>query len=396
MNSLRERLARFDGSPRPVVRRDAIDRECAWAQRLGWTKSSELVDWHLVRSEFGPALDAVDRSSWHRLTGDHELPPLPWAILDTETTGLESGTGTLVIVTAVLRIEASGSRLIQRFLPDPAAEDSFLRGLCEDLAGLGALLSYNGKSFDLPRLRARLRLHKMGESQLDRPHLDLVHFCRRLAAGWLEDARLASVETHLLGLQRQGDLPGAEVPAIYRRWLQCGDADDLDRVFSHNRRDVEHLHLLLQHVAALLANPTESQLPESCGLAIGRLLEARQLWGEAEHCYASLLQRSGPKFLPRVGLHWARLARRRGDLALAMRLCESIAGERWEGVLARIELAKLYEHKLRDFDAAHAQTQTALRELSQLSVHAEDLALRLQLRLERLQRRRSVRAAESA
>ena len=396
MSSLQERLARFDRSPRPnvVVRRRA-DRDLSWAHAIGLSLCGQGESAHLVRRVPLGELAGLDAASWHRLSGEQLLPARPWAILDTETTGLESGTGTLVFVTAVLRVESDSACLIQRFLIEPAGEASFLRAFCEDIGDAQAFLSYNGKSFDLPRLRARLRMHRMPDACLERPHLDLLHVCRRLTSGWLADARLSSIERHLLGIERHDDVPGAEVPAIYRQWLQTGASDRLDRVLLHNRLDVENLHALSQRLSQLVSQPRDCNVPAAVGLAIGRLLEQRGRIAEAEACYQSVLESSPPSLTPRIVLRLARLARRRGDYEHAANLWHSIAGEALEGILARIELAKLYEHKRRDFAAASQQTRAALAALSATSTRGNELGARLQERLSRLSRKLPSRLEES-
>jgi uncharacterized protein YprB with RNaseH-like and TPR domain len=395
MSSLRDRLARFDRSARQVTAERPGERRYDWALPLGLTLCGEGLAAHLVRRVELPALAGLDAASWFRLSGAAVTPKLPWAILDTETTGLESGTGTLVFVTAVLRLDAGEAELIQRFLIEPAGEAAFLHAFCRDLDGVGALLSYNGKSFDLPRLRSRLRLHRLPAAFLDGPHLDLMHLCRALTADWLADARLCTVERHLLGEERPDDLPGAEVPAIYRRWLQDGDATCLGRVLLHNRRDVENLHALAQRLAGILARPIEQDLPPVVTLAAGRVLERRGLWGEAEACFRAALASGAPAAPGRIVLRLARLARRRGDFETAGRLWQSIAGPTPDGILARIELAKLYEHRRRDLPAAAAQTQAALDELSDSPRCGELLPL-LQRRLARIARKSPAALWDSA
>jgi hypothetical protein len=212
MDDLRQRLARFDrpGTPRPEVAppdreplRRLLDAGARWH---GVAPSGYLK----VERDLG---NPVPRTCIDSIADD--LGP-DVIVLDTETTGLESGTGTLVFVVGLVRWSASGLRLTQLFLPEPAGERAFLQAVADELSPVGGLLSYNGRGFDVPRLRSRMRLHRIDESGLDLPHLDLLHLTRRVVRGWLPDARLKTVEDHFLGRPRHGDLPGEFAPDNWR------------------------------------------------------------------------------------------------------------------------------------------------------------------------------------
>jgi hypothetical protein len=177
--------------------------------------------------------------------------------LDTETTGLAGGTGTTAFMVGLSWIEGRALRLVQWLLAGFAAEAALMTRVAEKLAAGGAIVSFNGKSFDLPLLKTRARL--LGR-ELDvgaSVHVDLLHATRRLLhAGW-PDCRLRTVEAHALRLERTDDLPGAEAPAAWRRWLSDADASGLVRVLDHNRADLLSLVALL----ALLERPTVREAP---------------------------------------------------------------------------------------------------------------------------------------
>ncbi len=129
--------------------------------------------------------------------------------------------------------------------------------MSERLTRAGVIVSFNGKSFDLPLLKARARLAGTDLPTDGRAHLDLLHVTRRLLhSGW-PDCRLRTAEARALRLERTDDLPGAEAPAAWRRWLQHGDGSALGRVADHNRADLLALVALL----ALLERPTAREAP---------------------------------------------------------------------------------------------------------------------------------------
>ena len=75
--------------------------------------------------------------------------------------------------------------------------------------------------------------------------------CRSFAgssATGMPDARLASVESELLGLRRGADVAGWEIPGRYLDYLRWGEPGPLVDVVRHNDEDVRSLARLLVHV----------------------------------------------------------------------------------------------------------------------------------------------------
>ena len=194
-----------------------------------------------------------------RSLGSFDAPVAPEALLclDTETTGLAGGTGTVAFMVGLAWLESGALRVVQWILAGFAAEGSLVERVRERMALAGVLVTFNGKSFDLPLLKARARLAGTDITTDGLAHLDLLHVTRRLLhAGW-PDCRLRTAEARALRLERPDDLPGAEAPAAWRRWLERGDASQLARVADHNRADLLALVALL----ALLEKPTAREAP---------------------------------------------------------------------------------------------------------------------------------------
>jgi uncharacterized protein YprB with RNaseH-like and TPR domain len=146
-------------------------------------------------------------------------PPARWAFLDTETTGLAGGTGTCAFLIGVGSIEPAGFRLRQFFMRDYGEEPSMLSRLAEHLAQFDVLVTYNGKAFDQPLLETRFRMCRGGGAPPDpfgrMEHLDLLFGARRLWKLRLESCRLVDLENRILGVEREGDLPGEMIPYCY-------------------------------------------------------------------------------------------------------------------------------------------------------------------------------------
>jgi uncharacterized protein YprB with RNaseH-like and TPR domain len=188
---------------------------------------------------------------------DDAVTPESLLFLDTETTGLAGGTGTVAFVVGLAWIDGPSLRLVQWLMASFAAEPALIGRVRERFARAAALVSFNGKSFDVPLLKTRARLLG-GELRIEAlAHLDLLHATRRLLrAGW-PDCRLRTAEAEALRLERVNDLPGAEAPGAWRRWLARGDGSLLERVLDHNRADLLSLAALL----ALMEHPTRREAP---------------------------------------------------------------------------------------------------------------------------------------
>jgi len=168
--------------------------------------------------------------------------------LDTETTGLAGGAGTVVFLCGVAWLEGDELVLEQVFLRAFAEEGAALLHVADRLAERPTLVTFVGKSFDRHRLAARMAMHRIPSGIVQAPHLDLYHLARRAYRQRLPDTRLRTVEESVLGVRRADDLPGAEAPAAWLAWLD-DETGPVDRVFEHNRLDVLSLVTLLGALA---------------------------------------------------------------------------------------------------------------------------------------------------
>ena len=195
--------------------------------------------------ELAPGVRLVE-SYWAPASDEAPLPPgvgerASLRFLDTETTGLAGGTGTIPFVVALAQWQDRLLRVRQLVLTRPGAELAMLRELGEWLGPGDALVSYNGRCFDAPLLATRFRLHGLRDPLAGLAHRDLLHEVRRRHRRDWSDCRLVTAERQLLGVAREDDLPGSEAPAAWRSYLASGDALPLSRVLSHNRQDLVSL-----------------------------------------------------------------------------------------------------------------------------------------------------------
>jgi uncharacterized protein YprB with RNaseH-like and TPR domain len=328
-----------------------------------------------VRVEPASSLLPLDRE---RLAGlpDSAPPDVPLVCLDTETTGLATGAGTVAFLVGLGTWQGDRFQQVQLLMPDHADEPAMLEALAAEIPADAWLVTYNGRSFDWPLLVSRFRMSRRA-APVHAGHLDLLPFVRRVFRHRLSDARLKTVETELLGLDRGHDVDGWEIPGRYLEFLRGGSADPLAEVVRHNHEDVRSLARLLAHAETRLgavADRRVAPVGDLAGLArayrrLGRSAEALDCLEIAleggprprteARSWAALLTtradapdpRSPTARHDRDGLlvDRARLLRRLGreDDALAAWRDIAIGGGMWAGV-GWIEVAKILEHRRRD------------------------------------------------
>jgi hypothetical protein len=168
--------------------------------------------------------------------GLHE--PEDYVFLDIETLGLFSRP---VILFGVGMIEDGYLAVHQYMLRDIDEEQAALMATLDHMSGdRPALVTFNGKSFDVPYLSDRLAYYGMG-SLAKIPHFDVLHFSRRRWKDHLTSLRLTALETEILGISREDDIPGQMVPEFYEAYLRTGNCGPLVPIIEHNRQDVVSL-----------------------------------------------------------------------------------------------------------------------------------------------------------
>lgn len=290
--------------------------------------------------------------------------PAAWAFLDTETTGL--GGGALAFLAGVGSIDEGGFRLRQFFMRDYGEEASLLARLAEYLARFDVLITYNGMSYDQPLLETRFRLAPscgvLGHPFARMAHVDLLFGARRLWKLRLESCRLMDLENQILGVERDGDLPGEMIPYCYFDYLRTQQAFRLVPIFHHNALDILSLACLTAVVSLAYRAPQEAAFHHGSDLiGIARWLLQLDRPEEA----LRLLLRAVDLGLP-DGLLFRTLwdiallhKRLRQPEAARAALKDLTASKNPYRAHAFEELAKHYEHQERDFSEALKMAQSA-------------------------------------
>jgi hypothetical protein len=269
-------------------------------------------------------------------------------LLDTETTGLAGGTGTLVFLLGVARVEPEGLRVCQWFLTGFGGEPHLLEAARGWLGRSERLLTFNGKSFDAPLLAARFRLAGAADPLAGLRHEDLLYPVRRAFARRWPDCRLQTAEERLLGFRRQGDLPSWEIPGVWFDWVRRGNTRFLPALLAHNYWDLLSLAALLPALAAAYGG-VGRVTADRAAIARGYVRD-----GKPERAFAQLRSCADDLDVP-GRLLLARLHRGRGEWEAALALWEPLAAQ--GSVEAVLCLAKYHEHRSGDFSAALVQAR---------------------------------------
>ena len=295
--------------------------------------------------------------------------PARWAFLDTETTGLAGGSGTYAFLIGVGQITPEGFSVRQYFMREYAEERSVLHALEEQLSEFDVLITYNGRSYDQPLLETRYRMNRRVPPFSRLGHLDLLHGARRLWKLQLESCRLVHLEQEILGVYREGDLPGELIPYVYFDYLRSREALRLVPVFHHNAMDILTLACLTAIVPAAFRS-TDAESLSRVGVRRGAELAGIGRWlqaAEEPEKALELFKRAVEAGLPDRTLYstlWgiACLEKKLGRRYESLRLFTELAGCRNEFRISALEeLAKFYEHEERNYGLALDFTEQALR-----------------------------------
>lgn len=176
--------------------------------------------------------------------------------LDLETGGLMSSP---VFLAGTMRWNGSDFVMRQYFARHYGEEAALLRALARETPEFEALVTFNGKSYDVPFLRDRARLHGV-ELRVPPIHLDLLHASRRKWKGRLADCRLQTLERYVCRRRRFGDVAGADVPGLYHDFVRRGDPYRMIPVFHHNMLDVITMYEILRALCGGKALPERVDL----------------------------------------------------------------------------------------------------------------------------------------
>jgi uncharacterized protein len=301
--------------------------------------------------------------------------------IDLETTGISGGAGTVAFLVGCGYFDLGAFQVRQFLLTSYTAERALLAAVSDFFDDADLIVTYNGKTFDVPVMETRWLFHRMKLPLEGVPHFDALHAARRLwksraETDSIDDAgcRLTTLERTLFDVRRVGDVPGFEIPSRYFRFLRSGDPRPLEPVLEHNRLDLVSLAAVTARAARLVVDGADGCPDGAPALALGRVYERAGSRDRAEACYrkaatAEALPVRG-EGLYRLGLK-CRRERRFADAADAWRailaMTETRASRRWPQAttlrqFAVEALAIHHEHRDRDLQTARELALFGLEE----------------------------------
>ena len=309
-------------------------------------RETEFGCLYLKEVNCGP-VQPVDAASLEALSlSENPLDPSRPLYFDTETTGLAGGTGTLAFLIGTAEVRDGDVVVSQVHLPGPGQERPMLLWLARRIEESTLLLSFNGRSFDWPLLRSRYVMNRLPPPP-ERPHVDLLHCARRVFRHALDELKLSTLERRVLDVHRQGDIEGAMIPPAWFDYLRTGRIAVLGRVLSHNERDVRSMVDLVNRLTAAW----EERHPVLPATALG-LASVAARHGDDARALRFLSKASEGEVAEHAWSLEAELRRRRGEYRESVDALLRAVERSTEPAPLHLRLAKLYEHRLRDYDLA--------------------------------------------
>jgi uncharacterized protein YprB with RNaseH-like and TPR domain len=281
--------------------------------------------------------------------------------LDTETTGLAGGTGTFAFLIGIAQFTKQGFCLTQFILEDPSDESSLLLALDEYSKNTQAIVSFNGKSFDIPLLRTRYIMNKMSFPFTEKEHIDLLQMSRKIWRQRLASCSLKDLEKDILHLPRTEDeVPGWMIPQIYFDYLRSGDPALIRNVIYHNAMDIMSLAALFIAIGRMFDTLIQNTGMNSLDLfSIGQMYESNGDTSKAIEIYEFCVKNN--LLDQEIAIN---LKKRLGKIYKSQLQWENSI-EYWSSnassgnIDACIELAKYFEHQVKDIKKAIFWTSCA-------------------------------------
>lgn len=289
--------------------------------------------------------------------------------MDTETTGLSGGAGTVAFLVGAGYTDGDGFVIEQFLMREYADEPELVDRLAALMDQFDCVCTFNGKNFDMPLLEARFTMCRMRSRWRDMENLDLLYPARRAWKLRLGSCRLSRIEAEILGMPRHDDLPGSEVPGRYFEFLRTGDDALLEDIIDHNRQDIATLATLLVRLCDINAAP-EKLTDQRDLFSMGKSLERQGEWRPARELYrisalprprGTLAALTGERIAGMANWRQYHILRRSGDYEGAIHVLRQMLQRRQMPGKACVALSKLYEHKLKDCAAALQYAEMARR-----------------------------------
>jgi hypothetical protein len=300
---------------------------------------------------------------------DYPVPRENCVFFDLETTGLAGGAGTFAFLIGFAWWEDDILKTEQYFLPDFGREYALFNRIQSWLEKFEYIISYNGKSYDMPLLSNRFVLNRLQPDFKNKKHIDIVHLCRRIWKNSLPSCSLKSIETLLLNIIRKDDIPGEYIPQAYFNYIQTGNIHEVIRMIEHNRLDIVSLALIFDKLHFISHNLKALPIDEN---ALGCL--AKLACTINNPTFFNFFKSTDVINIPDSVKYWLSLYYKKNHAwEKAFILWVELSHNAEYYMFAQEEIAKYYEHKKQDLQAALNTIQKVFKRFE----IEEDLGIRL-------------------
>jgi uncharacterized protein YprB with RNaseH-like and TPR domain len=308
--------------------------------------------------------------------------------LDTETTGLSGGAGTVAFLIGAGSFENGDFVVRQYFMRDYDEETAMLHEFNRSLSGCSGLVTFNGKAFDWNLLQGRFVANRLRPLLRDPVHIDLLYPSRRIWGLKLESCRLSSLEENVLGEFRTDDIPGMMIPGVYFKYLEDRNAADIKRVIKHNELDILSMVSLLAKISAMLESPLAQSDSSHELLGLGRIYEAGGGHDRAVDCLETCSASDIPSVRTAAVKRLTRIYKKSGRYDRALGHWRELASEAGiRSLFPLVELAMYYEHREKNIAKALECVERAIHLSLQSGLTEGRQFPELRKRQERLKRK---------
>lgn len=273
--------------------------------------------------------------------------------LDTETTGLAGGTGTVAFLVGIGYFQRENFVVDQFFMRDFHEEPSLLHGIKDLLRSRRGLVSFNGKVFDWPLLKDRFTMHRIQFDETEW-HFDLLFASRRIWRERLASCSLNSIEENILEVKRKDDIPGELIPSVYFNYIRNQEAEPIKKVFEHNLKDILSLVTLMGCLGSVIHNPLQHSMCSSEDLyCLGRLFKSMGQLDRSCDCYLESAKRAQSQFIKQKALkELSFVLKKKGDYVKAVEIWKWMVSKNSLKIFPYVEWAKHLEHREKDYETA--------------------------------------------
>lgn len=326
--------------------------------------SNEYGSYYLIEGRYpvtalhgGSSLgEALNVKPWIRsvLSGeDREASMESLVFLDTETTGLSGGAGTVAFLIGTGRFEGDEFVIRQYFMRDYDEETAMLHDFGSSLSDCSGFVTFNGKAFDWNLLQGRFVANRLRPALRDPVHIDLLYPSRRIWGLKLESCRLSSLEENVLGETRADDIPGSMIPGVYFKYLEDRNAAEIKRVIKHNELDILSMVSLIARISAMLESPLAQSDSGHELLGLGRIYETRGDYDLVVDCLEICTKSEILSVRTAALKRLTGIYKRSGRYDKALDHWRKMASETGaHNLFPLVELAMYYEHRQKDIAKA--------------------------------------------